>query len=113
MCKKFIIKDLKLNDLISLNNVGIVTARDSFTIHKSENELIKTIEDFLSLDDETARIKYEFRKRCKRLASKFCKKDLQDNYPNGKITKISYRPFDIRYTFYTGKTKGISLLSKK
>jgi predicted helicase len=100
-------KGFKINDLFTLNNVGIVTARDSFTIHKSENDLIKTIEDFLILDDETARIKYELGKDVRDWQVNFAKKDLEDNYPNkGKITKISYRPFDIRYTFYTGKTKG-------
>jgi len=100
-------KGFKINDLFTLNNVGIVTARDSFTIHKSENDLIKTIEDFLILDDETARIKYELGKDVRDWQVNFAKKDLEDNYPNkGKITNISYRPFDIRYTFYTGKTKG-------
>ena len=81
-------KGFKINDLFTLNNVGIVTARDSFTIHKSENDLIKTIEDFLILDDETARIKYELGKDVRDWQVNFAKKDLEDNYPKkGKITK--------------------------
>lgn len=100
-------KGFKLNEFFTLNNVGIVTARDNFTIHKSEQDLIATIEDFLSLEDEAARIKYELGKDVRDWQVNFAKKDLQENYPNkGKITKVSYRPFDIRYTFYTGKTKG-------
>ncbi|WP_144891182.1 type ISP restriction/modification enzyme [Flavobacterium tiangeerense] len=97
----------KLNELFTLNNVGIVTARDNFTIHKTENDLTKTIEDFLLLDDETARTKYQLGKDVRDWQVNFAKKDLQENYPyKGKITKISYRLFDDRYTFYTGKTKG-------
>jgi predicted helicase len=100
-------KGFQLNHLFTLNNVGIVTARDNFTIHKSENDLINTIEDFLKLDDETARVKYDLGKDVRDWQVNFARKDLIENYPNkGKITKISYRPFDIRYTFYSGKTKG-------
>ena len=93
--------------MFTFNNVGIVTARDNFTIHKTENDLINTIEDFLKLDDETARIKYDLGKDVRDWQVNFARKDLQDNYPNkGNITKISYRLFDDRYTFFTGKTKG-------
>ena len=98
---------LKLNDIFTLNNVGIVTARDSFTIHQSQDELTKTIEDFLTLDDESARIKYNLGNDVRDWQVNFAKKDLLENYPNkGKITKISYRLFDDRFTFYTGKSKG-------
>ena len=32
---------------------------------------------------------------------------MQNNYPNkGAVVNISYRPFDIRWTFYTGNSKG-------
>jgi len=32
---------------------------------------------------------------------------LQEYYPNkGHIVKINYRPFDARFTFYTGNSKG-------
>jgi very-short-patch-repair endonuclease len=107
-------KGFKINELFSLNNVGIITARDNFTIHKTENDLINTIEDFLILDDENARIKYQLGKDVRDWQVNLARKDLQDNYPSvGKITKISYRPFDIRYTFYTGKTKGFHCYPRK
>ncbi|MEI7509034.1 MAG: type ISP restriction/modification enzyme [Flavobacterium sp.] len=97
----------KINELFTLNNVGIVTARDNFTIHKSEIDLINTIENFLTLDDETARVRYNLWKDVRDWQVNFAKTDIRENYPSkGKITKISYRPFDLRYTFYTGKTKG-------
>jgi predicted helicase len=100
-------KGFKINQLFPLNNVGIVTARDNFTIHKTKNDLTNTIENFLILDDETARLKYNLGKDVRDWQVNFAKKDLIENYPNkGKITRVLYRPFDIRYTFYTGKTKG-------
>ena len=93
--------------LFTINNVGIVTARDKFTIHNSKLEIQKTIEDFLLLDDEIARIKYELGKDARDWQVNFAKKDLLNYYPDkGVFTKICYRPFDNRWTYYTGKSKG-------
>lgn len=96
-----------LSDLFILNNVGIVTARDGFTIHKTKSELEKTIQDFLSLDDEEARNKFNLGKDVRDWQVGFAKKDLKTNYPEkGELTKLSYRLFDDRWTFYTGNSKG-------
>ena len=90
-----------------MNNVGIVTARDNFTIHSSKEEVENVINDFLNLDDETARTKYQLGKDVRDWQVNFAKKDLITNYPDkGVFTQVSSRPFDIRWTFYTGKTKG-------
>ncbi|HRH58759.1 MAG TPA: N-6 DNA methylase, partial [Chitinophagales bacterium] len=100
-------KGFSISELFPLNNVGIVTARDSFTIHNSKEGLQKTIEEFLSLDDEIARKKFDLGKDVRDWQVNFAKKDLQNYYPNkGKFVKINYRPFDEKWTFYTGKTKG-------
>jgi very-short-patch-repair endonuclease len=100
-------KGIKITELFTLNNVGIVTARDGFTIHKTKPELQKTIEEFLILDDETARSRFDLGKDVRDWQVNFAKTDLQNNYPNkGAIVNISYRPFDIRWTFYTGNSKG-------
>lgn len=100
-------KGIRLQELFTLNNVGIVTARDNFTIHTNKVELQKTIEEFLTLDDETARVRFNLGKDVRDWQVNFAKKDLQKNYPNnGSIVNINYRPFDIRWTFYTGNSKG-------
>ena len=105
--KKQYDEGFSVNELFNLNNVGIVTARDNFTIHNNKENLIKTIETFLSLDDETARNKFNLGKDVRDWQVNFAKKDLKDNYPEiGKIAKITYRPFDDRFTFYTGNSKG-------
>ncbi len=97
-----------LNDLFPLNSVGIVTARDNFTIHSTKEKAKKTIEDFLNIEDEEmARNKFDLGKDTRDWQVKFAKKDLQTHYPNkGIFTKIAYRPFDDKWTFYTGKSKG-------
>ena len=100
-------KGFAVSELFTLNNVGIVTARDNFLIHNSKEDVKKTIEDFLSLDDETARIRFNLGSDTRDWQVNFAKKDLHKHYPNDEsFVKISHRPFDDRHTFYTGKTKG-------
>jgi predicted helicase len=100
-------KGFAVSELFILNNVGIVTARDEFTIHNTKQDAEKTITEFLSLDDEVARSKFNLGKDVRDWQVNYAKKDLQTHYPNkGIFTKIGYRPFDIKWTFYTGKSKG-------
>jgi predicted helicase len=100
-------KGFSIPETFILNSVGIVTARDKFTIHQKKSEVQTTIETFLRLDDETARTKFNLGKDVRDWKVNFAKKDLESNYPNkGVLTNISYRPFDVRWTFYTGNSKG-------
>lgn len=100
-------KGYKVSDLLALNSVGIVTARDKFTIRDSKIELEKTIQSFLDMPDEEARKKFKLGKDVRDWKVSFAKDDLNKNYPDiGNIVEIAYRPFDNRFTFYTGKSKG-------
>lgn len=97
----------KVNKLFTVNSVGIVTARDNFTIHKTKEKLIKTIDEFLNLEDENARSKFNLGKDVRDWKVAYAKKDLNFHYPNNdKIIKTSYRLFDNRWTFFTGNSKG-------
>lgn len=103
-----------VNEIFPLNNVGIVTARDGFTIHNTREDVENTIIEFLSLDDETARIRFKLGKDVRDWKVNFAKTDLNINYPNkGVFTKLCYRPFDDRWTFYTGKSKGFHCYPRK
>lgn len=94
-------------DLFPLNNVGIVTARDHFTIHSTQEQVENTIKEFLDLNDEEARRRFNLGKDVRDWQVAFAKKDLKDKYPDkGIFTRIAYRPFDEKWTFYTGKSKG-------
>jgi len=119
----FVQKDFKLqseyqegiciSELFSLNSVGIVTARDSFTIHNKQEQVKNTIDDFLTLSSETARTKYSLGKDARDWTVDYAQKDLLNSGPNfSKIVKIGYRPFDIRYTYYTGKSKGFHCMPR-
>ena len=100
-------KGFSLVDFFIVNNVGIVSARDNFTMHQSIENAKSTIDEFLITDDEVARNKFNLGKDVRDWQVNFAKKDLLNNYPEkGTFEKVSYRPFDDRWTFYTGKSKG-------
>jgi predicted helicase len=100
-------KGFAIQELFSVNNVGIVTARDEFTIHYTKKGIKNTIEEFLALDDEDARNKFNLGKDVRDWKVSYAREDLEKTYPDkGYITEIAYRPFDTRWTFYTGQSKG-------
>jgi predicted helicase len=106
-------KGFKLNELFNVNSVGITTARDNFTIHYTKDEVKKTIDTFLSMDDESARVKFELGKDARDWQVNFAKKDLINYFPKkGTFCQISYRAFDNRWTFFTGKSKGFHCMPR-
>jgi predicted helicase len=102
-----------LSQLFIINSAGIVTARDNFTIHFLKADIKGTIENFLELDDETARIKYKLGKDVRDWSVAGARCDLiKANYDYSKIAKILYRPFELRYTYYTGTTRGFHCMPR-
>lgn len=95
----FSVKDIFIN-----GNTGIQTKRDSLTIRFNEYEFSQIINDFESLSDAEIKTKYALCADGRDWSINDAKKDIKNNH--GKIKKIFYRPFDIRYTLYTGTTKG-------
>jgi type I restriction-modification system DNA methylase subunit len=97
----------KITDIFPVNSVGIVTARDKLTIQWSENDVLKTIMHFSSLEPKMARIAYNLGKDVRDWKVNFAQKDLVDSeLDRNKVVPILYRPFDTRYTYYTGKSRG-------
>ncbi len=87
-----------ITDLFSLNNVGVVTSRDSFVIDESKSVLSNRIRDFFILEKDLLKSKYGVRENkswkiddVKKQASAFEPIDIQ---------MISYRPFDNRFLYY-------------
>lgn len=97
-------KGFQVSQLFSINTSGINTHRDSFTIHDTALDVSKTVNDFLSLSDEEARTKFNLGKDTRDWKVEYARNDLKNN--EGKIIEVAYRPFDIKHTFYTGKSKG-------
>jgi predicted helicase len=111
----------KATDIFPVNSVGIVTARDELTIRWSEEEIWKSITDFANLPPETARLKYHLGQDTRDWKVELAQKDLRSHpYVATKesspfrefLAPILYRPFDIRYTYYTGKSRGFHCMPR-
>lgn len=94
----------KLTDIFPVNSVGIVTARDKLTIQFTEEEMKCVVEKFVDLDTEDARRHYELNKDTRDWKVKLAQEDIKDR--DGEIYPILYRPFDTRFTYYSGKSRG-------
>jgi predicted helicase len=96
----------RVDELFSKNTVGFVTANDGLNISMTEKEQKEKIQDLMLLDEVTWRIKYNRKKDARDWQYLFAKNDCTQNQYN-TINKVSYRPFDVRYTLYTGNSRGM------
>jgi hypothetical protein len=103
----------KITDIFLANSVGIVTARDNLTIKWKPEEVWQTILNFSKLDPELARQAYSLGKDARDWKVELAQKDLEESgLDKKKIVPILYRPFDIRYTYYTGKSRGFHCMPR-
>ncbi len=94
----------KIDEIFALNASGITTERDNITIHLDESTLKQIIQDFQNKDPEEIRKKYQEKPDGRDWKMTTAKQDVLRQ--TGKICSINYRPFDVRKTYFTGKSKG-------
>jgi len=97
----------KITDILPTHGVGAVMARDSMTVDFSEDVLWQRVKEFSSLSPEKARTKYELGDDARDWRVATAQADIQASGPTKKkICSILYRPFDSRFTYYTGNSRG-------
>lgn len=94
-----------IEKLFNLNSNGITTERDHLLIQYSLDQVEKISEELLKKDFETFRSKYTPFDDGRDWKLELAYEDIKNNNPT--FTGITYRPFDTRFTIYTGNTKGI------
>jgi predicted helicase len=96
-----------LKEIFPVNSIGIVTARDTLTIHFTCEDLRRAVEEFVGLDVEDARARFDLGKDVQDWSVARAQKDI-GAYLKGSpcAAGILYRPFDIRFTYYTGNSRG-------
>lgn len=95
-------KGISLYDLFPTNVTGVVTGNDKIAIAPSRNELLKRINIVRNATNEKDIID---------LWKSFCRGQTADKIYNdilseGEIAPISFRPFDERWTYYSGTSCG-------
>lgn len=94
-------------DILPVNSVGIVTARDALTIAWSREEIWQRVQDFAGLAPEEARQRYSLGRDARDWKVHLAQADVAADGPDpDRVRPILYRPFDRRYTYYTGRSRG-------
>lgn len=95
-------KGFKMDEAFSIYSSGVETQKDSLVIQFSDQELENVRQDITNENEGFVQSKYKI-KDSRDWKLNEARKDLQ----GAKNVEITYRPFDDRWTFYSGKTKGI------
>ena len=101
-------KFYSLMSIFSIQSAGVLTARDSLNVGFNGSELLKRLRRFASLDVEEARKAFELGDDKRDWSVKSAQQDLlTSQFDEKHLREISYRPFDSRVVYYTGKSKGL------
>ena len=96
-------KGFSVAEIFKEHNSGIQTKRDDTTIQFTEIEMENVIKDFQNLSENELKNKYHLPEDGRDWKIELAKKDIQKGF---NIEKILYRPLDVRFTAYTGNSKG-------
>lgn len=104
----------KITDVFHKYNSGLYTARDGLTIHHTKKSLKATLKHFSSIDAETARQVYDLGSDSRDWKVTLAQADLRSSdLDDQNISEILYRPFDVRFTYYTGKSRGFICMPRR
>ncbi len=96
-----------VKDMFQISSVGIVTGRDHVVFHKKKESLLELLKDFSTLEPSELRRKYNISDDSRDWRLEYAIRDVRANADNLEkyIALCQYRPFDYRWTYYTGKSK--------
>lgn len=87
-------------DIFPIKNTGIITSRDKFVVGLDTEEVLNRVSDFKNTDLEQARVKYNLNDVRERTLLESWNMIRKMEKPEQYLTRILYRPFDLRYLFY-------------
>lgn len=96
-----------IDEAFPLNGVGICSKRDTIAYHDDRSCLIEVLEDFAGLSEDALKSKYHVTKESRDQKVSYAKSNIssygiRDEY----IRRCLYRPFDLKWTYYTDKVRG-------
>lgn len=97
----------RVPDIFPVNSIGIITKRDRLCIQWTERDAWSVAKDMATLPEADLREKYKLPNDVRDWKVQWAKEDVSRSGPDKNlVTPIYYRPFDIRYTYYTGRSRG-------
>ncbi len=103
----------KVTDIMKIGSTGFFTARDALTIHFEKNQVMPTANRFAKMATEEARQVFNLGADVRDWRIEWAQLDLKNTGLDEKnVIPITYRPFDVRYTYYTGQSKGFHCMPR-
>ena len=103
----------KVTDIFQTRSIGVVTARDRLTIRWSAEDVYETVTDFVSLSVEEARERYRLPRDSRDWQVHLAQVDLRNHSDAERhIVPIRYRPYDTRWSYYTGQSRGFHCMPR-
>ncbi|EAH5751534.1 N-6 DNA methylase, partial [Campylobacter jejuni] len=99
-------KGISVKDIFMLSGVGICSKRDNIVFHNKKENLMQLLKDFnTKTKDELYKI-YDIGEDSGGWKLEWAIRDIKNIIFENSIYKVNYRPFDFKYTCYTGKNCG-------
>ena len=105
-------KGFHLLELFLENSLGVLSKNDDVTISFDKSTLKKRIENFTSLSAIEVKETYNIKDDSRDWILSKAIQDLKENYKEENYKQIAYRPFDNRWTFFSGVPKGFFAYSQ-
>jgi hypothetical protein len=104
---------LSLPEIFPTHSLGIATARDHLAVKWSPEQVWETVKRFSKLKPEHARAEFELGPDARDWKVELAQKDIADSGPSRRcIQPILYRPFDVRFTYFTGRSRGFHCMPR-
>jgi len=97
----------KLEEAFPVNGVGICSKRDPIAFHDNQEELIAVLTDFASMPEDELKKKYNVTSESRDQKVVYAKENIINYGIKPEFIKqCLYRPFDLKWTYYTDKVRG-------
>ena len=96
-----------VREVFQIGGTGVITKRDALSIHFDPETAWSTLTTFARLSEQEARTHFNLPPDVRDWQFDWAQKDVRDSGPSRRcITPIIYRPFDRRFIYYTGQSRG-------
>ena len=96
-----------MTDVFPTSSVGIVTARDKLAVRWTRDEMKQVASTFAGLPEDDARERYDLGRDVQDWKVQRAQADVRSHSDaDAHVTPVLYRPFDKRWTYYTGQSRG-------
>ena len=107
-------RGFSLRTVFPIQSSGIATARDDLVVNFTLDECRARLERFRDLEAEQARAEFNLRRDTRDWQVRKAQADLKAHRETPHLfQRYLYRPFDWRYTAYTGQSRGIQCMPRK